>query len=210
MEASGWPQDESTTATSPEPPGLADFKHAILQRVGLSPKQHHLHFCPVGQDPALSRTSLSQAIQLAEVQMVACPGVGEPLQSLPLFSPVFSPSPSKPVPFPWCRKISLRNPLPGGGLVSATAPVPLPFPQQFLDPGRSGPVCWRCGDPDHFVDCYPVMEVHRDVVNYLLLSMAIPFQRQKHSVEMAVNPHLRPPLILGTIWPDFRVLLEHL
>ncbi len=39
-------------------------------------------------------------------------------------------------------------------------------PRQNLDPlpatraaGKSGPACWRCGDPGHFIDRYPVMEV---------------------------------------------------
>ncbi len=33
---------------------------------------------------------------------------------------------------------------------------------------------------------------------------------QKHNVEVAVNPHLRHPLILGTNWPAFRYLLGFL
>ncbi len=48
--------------------------------------------------------------------------------------------------------------------------------------------------------------VHRDVVNYPLMSVAIQFRGQKHSLETAVNPHLRHPLILGTNWPGFLLL----
>ncbi|RXN08062.1 zinc finger protein 444-like [Labeo rohita] len=55
-------------------------------------------------------TSLDLAIQMAEDQMVACPG---PLD-------------------------------------------PLPAPRVV---GKSGPACWRCGDPGHFIDRCPVMEV---------------------------------------------------
>ncbi|KAL0199701.1 hypothetical protein M9458_002888, partial [Cirrhinus mrigala] len=39
-------------------------------------------------------------------------------------------------------------------------------PRQSLNPlpstraaGRSGPACWRCGDPEHFIDRCPMMEV---------------------------------------------------
>lgn len=49
--------------------------------------------------------------------------------------------------------------------------------------------------------------VHRDVVKYPLMSAMIQFKGQKHSVEVAVNPHLRHPLILGTNWPAFSELL---
>ncbi len=50
-------------------------------------------------------TSLTQAIQLAEDHMVACPGVGEPLTNLSLsLSPPSLPSLSRPVPAPRCRR----------------------------------------------------------------------------------------------------------
>ncbi len=49
-------------------------------------------------------TSLTQAIQLAEDHMVACPGVGEPLTNLSLsLSPPSLPSLSRPVPAPRSR-----------------------------------------------------------------------------------------------------------
>ncbi len=38
-------------------------------------------------------------------------------------------------------------------------------------------------------------------------SAVIQFRGQNHSVEVAVNPHLRHPLILGTNWPAFSELL---
>ncbi|XP_048039104.1 uncharacterized protein LOC125263947 [Megalobrama amblycephala] len=49
--------------------------------------------------------------------------------------------------------------------------------------------------------------VHRDVVRYPLVPVIIQFRGQKHSVEVAVNPHLRHPIILGTNWPAFNKLL---
>ncbi len=52
--------------------------------------------------------------------------------------------------------------------------------------------------------------MHGDVVNYSLVSVAIKFRGQKHRVEVAVSPHLRHPLILGTNWPGFLVLLGQL
>ncbi len=51
------------------------------------------------------------------------------------------------------------------------------------------------------------MCVHGDVVKYPVVLLAIQFQGQKHNVEVAVNPHLRLPLILGTNWPAFNILL---
>ncbi len=155
-------------------------------------------------------------------------------------------------------------------------------PCQDLDPlpatraaGKSGPACWRCGDPGHFIDRCPVMEVgalirvpdypqaapdqagryqipvsikggtywalvdsgcnqtsihqsliqpaaldkscvvqvrciHGDVVKYPVVLLAIQFRGQKHNVEVAVNQHLRHPLILGTNWPAFSQLLGYL
>ncbi len=55
-----------------------------------------------------------------------------------------------------------------------------------------------------------VRYVHGDVVNYSLVSVAIKYRGQKHRVEVAVSPHLRHPLILGTNWPGFLVLLGQL
>ncbi|KAG1925540.1 protein NYNRIN-like [Pimephales promelas] len=52
--------------------------------------------------------------------------------------------------------------------------------------------------------------MHGEVVGYALLSVMIQFRGQKHSVEVAVNPHLRHPLILGTNWPGFQSLLAYL
>ncbi len=49
--------------------------------------------------------------------------------------------------------------------------------------------------------------VHGDVVKYPVVLLTIQFRGQKHNVEVAVNPHLRHPLILGTNWPAFKVLL---
>ncbi|KAI7796732.1 hypothetical protein IRJ41_005254, partial [Triplophysa rosa] len=49
--------------------------------------------------------------------------------------------------------------------------------------------------------------VHGDVVRYPLIPILIQFRGEKHRVEVAVNPHLRHPLILGTNWPAFTELL---
>ncbi len=40
--------------------------------------------------------------------------------------------------------------------------------------------------------------VHGDVVKYPVVLLTIQFRGQKHKVEVAVNPRLRHPLILGT------------
>ncbi|XP_058629186.1 uncharacterized protein LOC131538975 [Onychostoma macrolepis] len=137
-------------------------------------------------------TSLDSAIQLAEDQMVACPGVGEPLPAVslssPLLSPSLSPSAARPVPLPRSRPpglpgvpprgqggtgqdyaAGLRVPPRGAGLTTVgtdTVSVSLLSPRHSLNPlpatrvaGRSGPACWRCGDPGHFIDRCPVMEV---------------------------------------------------
>ncbi|XP_067291179.1 putative SCAN domain-containing protein SCAND2P [Pseudorasbora parva] len=138
--------------------------------------------------------SLDQAIQLAEDQMVACHGVGEPLpaaslslSSLSLSPPNPAPSLSKPVPAPRSRAGVPPRPAPrwrtGPAAETAATPRPAargggsldPFPgslspslspRQGLDPlpatraaGRPGPACWRCGDPGHFIDRCPMMEV---------------------------------------------------
>ncbi|KAI2644928.1 Retrovirus-related Pol polyprotein from transposon 17.6 [Labeo rohita] len=130
-------------------------------------------------------TSLDLAIQLAEDQMVACHGVGETLPSVSLS--LLPSSTSKPVPFPRSRVNLPDRPQPrwrgcpapesaglrplsrGTGPTSSSAtsvPVPLLSPRQSLDllpttraAGKSGPACWRCGDPGHFIDRCPVMEV---------------------------------------------------
>ncbi len=49
--------------------------------------------------------------------------------------------------------------------------------------------------------------VHGDVVKYPVVLLAIQFRGRKHKVEVAVNPRLRHPLILGTNWPAFKILL---
>ncbi|XP_073764991.1 uncharacterized protein [Danio rerio] len=49
--------------------------------------------------------------------------------------------------------------------------------------------------------------VHGDVIHYPLTAIDIQFRGKKHRVEVAVNPHLKHPLILGTNWPGFNRLL---
>ncbi len=49
--------------------------------------------------------------------------------------------------------------------------------------------------------------VHGDVVNYPLVLVTIQFQGKTHRMKVAVNSHLRHPLILGTDWPAFTQLL---
>ncbi len=242
--------------------------------------------------------SLDLAIQLAEDQMVACHGVGETLPSVSLS--LSSPSVSPPIFLPRSRAgvVPRAQPRWRGGPApesaagrahareagsaspsSALIPVPPGSPRQFLVPlpatrvaGKPGPACWRCGDPGHFIDRCPVMEVgtlvrvpdapqaapdqaggyqipvsirggtywalvdsgcnqtsihqsliqpealdkscmvrvrcvHGDVVTYPVVLLTIQFRGQKHKVEVAVNPRLRHPLILGTNWPAFKILL---
>uniref|UniRef100_A0A8C1RD31 Gypsy retrotransposon integrase-like protein 1 n=1 Tax=Cyprinus carpio TaxID=7962 RepID=A0A8C1RD31_CYPCA len=178
-----------------------------------------------------------------------------------------------------------RAPPRGGSSPTGPFPQPLPSPlspRQSLDPlpaaraaVKSGPACWRCGDPGHFIDRCPLMEVgtlirvpdapqaaldqaglyqipvsikggtyqalvdsgcnqssihqslihpraldnsrmvkvrcvHGEVVNYPILPVDIQFRGEKHRLEVAVNPHLRHPLILGTNWPLFNKLLGYL
>ncbi|XP_067271319.1 uncharacterized protein [Pseudorasbora parva] len=92
---------------------------------------------------------------------------------------------ARPVPFPRSRRGMPPRPMPrwssgeafagpgtssrgegpfGAGL--GTSNVPPLSPCQSLDPlpatraaEKSGPACWRCGDPGHFIDRCPVMEV---------------------------------------------------
>ncbi|XP_067230312.1 putative SCAN domain-containing protein SCAND2P [Chanodichthys erythropterus] len=133
-------------------------------------------------------TSLDSAIQLAEDHLVACPGVGESLPSVSLSPSLLPLSLSKPVPLPRSRPpgpprvpprgrggtdsrqfVAPRAPPRGAGLATAgldPAPASPLSPRQSFGPfsatgaaGRSGPACWRCGDPDHFIDRCPVMEV---------------------------------------------------
>ncbi|XP_056622871.1 uncharacterized protein LOC130435997 [Triplophysa dalaica] len=133
-------------------------------------------------------TVLAQAIQLAEDQLVACPGAGIGLPSLSL-SPSIVPSPSvRPVPFPRSRGMFYPPPAPRirlfpeagphGGVRSSEGPsgrpgngahtssLPPASPRQFggllpaaVAAGTPGPACWRCGDPGHFIDRCPMMEV---------------------------------------------------
>ncbi len=242
--------------------------------------------------------SLDLAIQLAEDQMVACHGVGETLPSVSLSLP--SPSVSPPIflsrsragVVPRAQTRWRGGPAPesaagrahareAGSASPSSALIPAPpgSPRQFLVPlpatrvaGKPGPACWHCGDPGHFIDRCPVMEVgtlvrvpdapqaapnqaggyqipvsirggtywalvdsgcnqtsihqsliqpealdkscmvrvrcvHGDVVKYPVVLLTIQFRGQKHKVEVAVNPHLRHPLILGTNWPAFKILL---
>ena len=75
-------------------------------------------------------TSLNQAIQLAEDQMVACPGVGEPLPSASLPLSLSLPLPLGPSPSPGLGEDHRRNLYRGGGWGARVSrrlhPVPLP------------------------------------------------------------------------------------
>ncbi len=237
--------------------------------------------------------SLTQAIQLAEDHMVACPGVGEPRinrslspLSLSSFPPLsLSPSSSSQVmgaggpasPTKEWQRPGDRWPRRGGGAEPTAAP-PCSLRQSLAYPSaagaavRPGPACWRCGDPGHFQDHCPMMEVgllvrvpdsptaapdqagqyqipvsikggtyqalvdsgcnqtsihqslmqqraldmnhkvkvrcvHGDVADYPLVPVSIKFRGKTHRMEVAVNSHLKHPLILGTDWPAFTQLL---
>ncbi len=238
-------------------------------------------------------TSLTQAIQLAEDHMVACPGVGEPRSNRslsPSLSPPSLPSLSRPVPAPRSRVQAAprapprsgngqgdRWPRRGGGAEPTAAPPSslrqsLAYPSAAGAAVRPGPACWRCGDPGHFQDHCPMMEVgllvrvpdsptaapdqagqyqipvsikggtyqalvdsgcnqtsihqslmqqraldmsrkvkvrcvHGDVADYPLVPVSIKFRGKTHRMEVAVNSHLKHPLILGTDWQRH---MEHL
>ncbi len=209
---------------------FTDLKRAILQRVGLSPEQHRQRFRSLDLGDSGRPFVLAQQLWDA------------------------------------CRKWLLAG---EGDVEHILDRVVL---EQFIGRLPKKTACWRCGDPGHFMDRCPVMEVgalirvpdapqaapdqaglyqipvsikggtylalvdsgcnqtsihqsliqlgaldksrvvpvrcvHGDVVKYPLMSMLIQFRGQKHSVEVAVNPHLRHPLILGTNWPAFSQLL---
>ncbi|XP_057200037.1 uncharacterized protein LOC130560338 [Triplophysa rosa] len=131
-------------------------------------------------------SSLDSAIQLAEDHLVTCPGVGEAIPSASL-SHTPTPPPSRPVPAPRTRppgppRFPPRGrggtvPRPddgssgmqghsGGSALEEHHPMSPPSPHQAPPPfsaaraaGRPGPACWRCGDPDHFLDRCPMMDV---------------------------------------------------
>ncbi len=225
--------------------------------------------------------------------MVACPGVGEPRinRSLsPSLPPPSLPSLSRPVPAPrsWVQAALRAPPRSGngqgdrwprrGGGAEPTAAPPSSLRQSLAYPSaagaavRPGLACWRCGDPGHFQDHCPMMEVgllvrvpdsptaapdqagqyqipvsikggtyqalvdsscnqtsihqslmqqraldmsrkvkvrcvHGDVADYPLVPVSIKFRGKTHRMEVAVNSHLKHPLILGTDWPAFTQLL---
>ncbi len=122
-------------------------------------------------------TSLTQAIQLAAYHLVACPGVGEPLINLSL--PLLLPSRLSLALYRLPGR-GFRRPLephsgvvtargidtPGEGGSRAAAPPPsFSLRQSLAHPSatgaavRPGPACWSCGDPGHFQDHCPMMEV---------------------------------------------------
>ncbi|XP_067282486.1 uncharacterized protein [Pseudorasbora parva] len=132
-------------------------------------------------------TSLETAINLAEDHLVACPGVGAPPLTSPSLSPP-SLSLSRPVPLPRSRppgppRVSPRGRGGMGPGPSGSSRVPprgagplgtgsdygsgsAPYPRSASNPlpaagaaGRPGLACWRCGDPDHFVDRCPMMDI---------------------------------------------------
>ncbi len=49
--------------------------------------------------------------------------------------------------------------------------------------------------------------VHGDVADYPFVPVSIKFRGETHRMEVAVNSHLKHPLILGTDWPAFTQLL---
>ncbi len=154
-------------------------------------------------------TSLTQAIQLAEDHMVACPGVGEPLTNLSL-SPPSLPSLSRPVPAPRSRVPAAprapqrsgngqgdRWPRRGGGAEPAALP-PSSLRQSLAHPSaagvvvRPGPACWRCGDPGHFQDHCPMMEVGL-LVRVPDSPGAAPDQAGQYQIPVSIKGvHIRP------------------
>ncbi len=138
--------------------------------------------------------------------MVACHRVGETLPPVSLSPPASSPSPPTFLPRSRASVVPRAQPRWRGG----------PAPEWAA--GKCGPACWRCGDSSiHQSLIQPkaldkscmvrVRCVHGDVVKYPVVLLAIQFRGQKQNVEVAVNPHLRHSLILGTNWPAFNILL---
>ncbi len=170
-----------------------------------------------------------------------------------------------------------RYPRRGGGPEPCTPPQyslrqSLAYPSAAGAAVRPWPACWRCGNPGHFQDHCPMMEVgllvrvpdspgaapdqagqyqipvsikggtyqalvdsgcnqtsihqsliqqraldtgrkvkvrcvHGDVANYPLVPVSIKFRGKIHRMEVAVNSHLKHPLILGTDCPAFTQFL---
>lgn len=111
----------------------------------------------------------SAAVQLAEDHMVAYPVAGDPLPSSPtafsLSSLISSPH---PVLVPRQQGLVFPRPTPHTRYFpppSSSPSLSVPFsPQVRATNGTGagvmpGPACWHCGDPGHFQDQCPIMEV---------------------------------------------------
>ncbi|XP_051561997.1 uncharacterized protein LOC127445759 [Myxocyprinus asiaticus] len=119
-------------------------------------------------------TPLEEAIRLAEDHMAAIPRTEDPSY---LLSPpsVSSPSPLSlssafsPGPVPAPRRRGGTQPLRPVPRVWEATPSPTPVPRRSPPQGGApadasagvapGPACWRCGDPSHFRDQCPLMEL---------------------------------------------------
>uniref|UniRef100_A0A8C1GUB2 Gypsy retrotransposon integrase-like protein 1 n=1 Tax=Cyprinus carpio TaxID=7962 RepID=A0A8C1GUB2_CYPCA len=60
--------------------------------------------------------------------------------------------------------------------------------------GRSGPACWRCGDPEHFVDRCPVMEVGT-VIRVPDVPQAAPGQAGRYQIPVSIKGSTYPALV---------------
>ncbi len=129
---------------------------------------------------------------------------------LSLSLPTSSPSPPIPIPLPRSRasfppKAQPRwrgGPAPevagvrphdrGAGSASpsiASVPIPPVSPRQFLDTraaGKSGPACLHCGEPGHFIDRCPVMEVGT-LVRVPDAPQAAPDQAGKYQIPVSIK-----------------------
>ncbi len=94
----------------------------------------------------------------------------------------------------------MRAPPRGAGLTTAGTDAvsvsPL-SPRHSLDPlpatraaGRSGPACWRCGDPEHFIDRCPMMEVGT-MIRVPDAPQVAPGQASGYQIPVSINPFTR-------------------
>ncbi len=135
---------------------------------------------------------------------MACPGVGEPLINLSL--PLLLPSRLSLALYRLPGR-GFRRPLephsggvtargidtPGeGGSRAAAAPPSFSLRQSLAHPSaagaavRPGPACWSCGDPGHFQDHCPMMEVGL-LIRVPDSSGAAPDQAGQYQIPMSIK-----------------------
>ncbi|XP_060763478.1 zinc finger protein 213-like [Neoarius graeffei] len=111
---------------------------------------------------------LDQAIELAEDHMVAIPMAGQHVSSSPLSSLSLPPSALRPCPIPPPRRQGPAPPqlahcthgaLPFLASLSVSSPSQVSDVRNTSAEGEAGPVCWRCGEPEHLQHQCSAVEV---------------------------------------------------